>query len=231
VASATCYALRLHVSAAPPRGGLTQALAAHIEIIVRTNYVLIDYENVQPAALSVLEKEHFKVIVFVGASQAKISFDIAESIQRLGQNGSYVKISSNGSNALDFHIAFYIGQLAAAEPDAFFHIISKDTGFDPLIVHLKTKKVLAGRSRDVTEIPIVKAANSKSPAEKLAVIVSNLKQRGASKPRTAKTLSSTISSLFQKALPDDELAALLKTMEKQGLISIAGTKVAYSLPE
>ena len=26
VASATCYALRLHVSAAPPRGGLTQAL-------------------------------------------------------------------------------------------------------------------------------------------------------------------------------------------------------------
>jgi len=29
VASATCYALRLHVSAAPPRGGLTQALGPY----------------------------------------------------------------------------------------------------------------------------------------------------------------------------------------------------------
>ena len=197
---------------------------------MRTNYVLIDYENVQPAALSVLEKEHFKVIVFVGASQSKVAFDVAASLQRLGPNASYVKISSNGSNALDFHIAYYIGQLAAAEPDAYFHIISKDTGFDPLIAHLKSKKVFACRSRDVGEMPIVKVANSKSPPEKLAVVVANLKQRGAAKPRTVKTLSSTINSLFQNALPEDELAALLKLMEKQSVITVSGTRVAYSLP-
>ncbi len=198
---------------------------------MRTNYVLIDYENVQPDALIVLEKEHFKVFVFVGASQSKVNFDVAASLQRLGPNASYVKISGNGPNALDFHIAYYIGQLAASDPDAYFHIISKDTGFDPLIAHLKTKKILACRSRDVGDMPIVKAANSKSPPEKLAVAISNLKQRGASKPRTVKTLSSTISSLFQNALPEDELAALLKLMEKQGFIAISGTKVAYSLPE
>jgi hypothetical protein len=199
--------------------------------MVRTNYVLIDYENVQPAALCVLEKEHFKVIVFVGASQSKVNFDVASSLQRLGQSASYVKISSNGSNALDFHIAYYIGHIAALEPDAYFHIISKDAGFDPLIAHLRTKKIFACRSRDVGDMPIVKAANTKSPSEKIAVVVANLKQRGAAKPRTAKTLSSTISSLFQKALPDNELASLLKLMEKQGLIEITGTRVAYSLPE
>lgn len=198
---------------------------------MRTNYVLIDYENVQPAALSVLEKEHFQVIVFLGASQSKVTFDVASSLQRLGQGGSYVKISSNGPNALDLHIAYYIGLLAASEPDAYFHIISKDTGFDPLIAHLKTKKIFACRSRDIGDIPIVKAANTKSPLEKVAVVVANLKQRGAAKPRTAKTLSSTISSLFQKALPDSELATLLKLMERQGLITITGRRVAYSLPE
>lgn len=198
---------------------------------MRTNYVLVDYENVQPSALTALEKEHFKIIVFVGAGQSKVNFDVAASLQRLGPNASYVKISGNGSNALDFHIAYYIGQLAAAEPDAYFHVISKDTGFDPLITHLKAKKVLACRSRDVSDMPIVKAANSKSPTEKLAVTVANLKQRGASKPRTVKTLSSTISTLFQKALPEDELAALMKLMEKQGWIAISGTKVTYSLPE
>jgi len=198
---------------------------------VRTNYVLIDYENVQPAALSVLEKEHFKVIVFVGASQTKVAFDIAAQLQRLGPSASYVKISGNGPNALDFHIAYYIGQLAAAEPDAFFHIISKDTGFDPLITHLKSKKIFACRSKDIGDMPIVKAANSKSPAEKIAVIVANLKQRGAAKPRTVKTLSSTVSSLFQKELSEDELARLLKILEKQGMLSMTGTKVVYSLPE
>jgi hypothetical protein len=198
---------------------------------MRTNYVLIDYENVQPAALSVLEKEHFKVIVFVGANQSKVAFEVAHSLQRLGTNASYVKISSNGSNALDFHIAYYIGRISATEPDAFFHIISKDTGFDPLIAHLKDKKIFACRSRDVGDMPIVKAANSKSPSEKVDVVVANLKQRGSAKPRTVRTLSSTISSLFQKSLSETELAALLSLMEKQGQISISGTKVSYSLPE
>ena len=198
---------------------------------MRTNYVLIDYENVQPSALSVLEKEHFKVVVFVGANQAKVAFDVAAQLQRLGPSASYVKISGNGPNALDFHIAYYIGHLAAAEPDAYFHIISKDTGFDPLISHLKSKKIFACRSKDIGDMPIVKAANSKTQPEKLAVIVANLKQRGASKPRTVKTLSSTISSLFQKALAEDELAAILKHMEQQGLITVTGTKVSYSLSE
>ena len=198
---------------------------------MRTNFVLIDYENVQPASLAVLEKEHFKIFVFVGASQSKVNFEIAASLQRLGANANYIKVSGNGSNALDFHIAYYIGQLAAAQPDAFFHIISKDTGFDPLIAHLKARKIFACRSKDISDMPIVKAANSKTSDEKLTIVIANLKQRGASKPRTAKTLSSTINSLFQKALPEDELSALLKQMEKQGHINVSGTKVTYSLPE
>jgi len=196
---------------------------------MRTNYVLIDYENVQPSALSVLEKEHFKVIVFVGASQAKVSYDLAAQLQRLGPNASYVKISGNGSNALDFHIAYYIGQLAASDPDAYFHIISKDSGFDPLIAHLKSRKILACRSRDIGDMPIIKVANSKTLPEKVSVVVTNLKQRGASKPRTVKTLSSTISSLFQKALTEDELGAILKLMQAEGLVAVNGTKVAYTL--
>ena len=132
---------------------------------MRTNYVLIDYENVQPEALSVLDEEHFKVLVFVGASQTKLAFEAAAALQRMGNRAEYIKISGNGSNALDFHIAFYIGQLASSDPTAYFHIISKDTGFDPLIQHLKSKKLFAARSCDVSEIPLVKVANTKSPIE------------------------------------------------------------------
>jgi len=91
--------------------------------------VLIDYENVQPEAMAVLDKEHFKVIVFIGANQVKVSFEVASVLQRMGERAEYIKITGNGSNALDFHVAFYIGQLAAKEPEAYFHIVSKDTGF------------------------------------------------------------------------------------------------------
>ena len=66
---------------------------------VRTNYVLIDYENVQPEALSILDAEHFKVIVFVGATQAKVTFETAAALQRMGSKAEYIKISGNGPNA------------------------------------------------------------------------------------------------------------------------------------
>jgi len=198
-------------------------------ILMRTNYVLIDYENVQPSSLAGLDAEHFRVIVFVGASQTKLTFDTAAAVQKLGARAEYIKIAGNGSNALDFHIAFHMGRIAAEDPTAFFHVISKDTGFDPLIQHMKDRKVFASRSKDVAEIPLLKAANSKSTSEKMDVVVANLQQRGASRPRTVKTLTSTISSLFQKQLGDDDLAALLKALEGKGLIAISGNKVTYSL--
>ena len=75
---------------------------------MRTNYVLVDYENVQPEAIAVLNREHFKVIVFVGANQAKVTFEIASVLQLMGERAEYIKISGNGPNALDFHIAYML---------------------------------------------------------------------------------------------------------------------------
>ncbi|UPG90828.1 PIN domain-containing protein [Luteibacter aegosomaticola] len=198
--------------------------------MIRTNYVLVDYENVQPKSLTALVGDHpFKVLLFVGASQAKVTFEVAESMQALGANASYVKISGNGSNALDFHVAYYIGRISCEDPTAFFHIISKDAGFDPLIAHLKSKKILAARHKDVTDIPLLKAANSKTLAEKVDVVLANLRQRGASRPRTVKTLSSTIGSLFQKQLVEGDIKAILAELAKAGHAAMDGTKVSYTL--
>lgn len=198
---------------------------------MRINYVLIDLENVQPVSLVGLEAEFFRVLIFVGANQAKIAFDLASAMQQLGERARYIKISGNGSNALDFHIAYYIGQLSQEDPTAYFHIISKDTGFDPLIQHLRAQKVAIARSTTIAEIPLLKAANSKTIHEKVAVVVANLRQRGSAKPRTIKTLSSTSQSLFQKQLPAEELSMLLAELQAAGTIKVADNKVSYSLPE
>lgn len=197
---------------------------------MRTNYVLIDFENVQPKNLELLKGHGFKVIVFVGSKQVRISFDLACAMQSLGADAEYVKIEGYGPNALDFHIAFYIGNIAAKDPDCYFHIISKDTGFDPLIKHLKTKRIYAQREKDISEIPLLKISNSKSMVERIDAIVEFLKARGESRPRAVKTLSSSINSLFMKKLEEDELAKIMDELIRQKIVITNGSKVSYQLP-
>jgi PIN domain len=196
---------------------------------MRTNYVLIDFENVQPDTLEQLDHGHFKLLVFVGASQGKLSFDFAASLQRLGDRAEYIKICATGSNALDFHIAYYIGRLAAADPTAYFHIISKDTGFDPLIQHLRARKIFVGRAKALSDIPLVKVSNSKSPAQRIEVVLGKLQQLKASKPRTVKTLGSTIAAIFQKQLSENEVSGLIDELATKGYLTVSGTKVTYAL--
>ena len=81
---------------------------------MRTNSVLIDSENLKPEYFEKLNHEHFRVVLFVGANLKRLNFPIVNAVQSLGSNGSYVQISTHGPNALDFHIAYYIGKLSAA---------------------------------------------------------------------------------------------------------------------
>ena len=167
---------------------------------MKTNYILIDYENVQPKNLALLNGHPFKVLIFVGSNQTKIPLDLASSLQALGSNAEYVHIGGNGPNALDFHIAFYIGQLAERDPNSYFHVISKDTGFDPLIKHLKKKNIFAQREKNLAEIPLLRISNTTSTEEKIDAIIKYLAARGHARPRKVKTLSNTINAIFMKTL-------------------------------
>jgi hypothetical protein len=189
---------------------------------------MIDFENVQPEIFALFEQEHFKLMVFVGANQARLPYEIVAAIQRLGNKAEYVKISGNGSNSLDFHIAFYIGHIASTDPTAYFHIISKDTGFDPLIQHLKSKKIFAARAKDISEIPFIKMANSNSSQERAELVVA--KFHNVNKPRTLKTLANTIRAIFHKQLPEDEVMKIIETLKSQGILKINDMKVSYDLP-
>jgi hypothetical protein len=197
------------------------------EAPVATNYVLIDFENVQPTNLEVLRDHSFRVLVFVGANQSRVPFDLAAAMQALGDAGEYVKIAGSGKNNLDFHIAYYIGKLAAEEPKASFHIISRDTGFDPLIHHLKSNKIKVQRERDLAEIPVLRISSATSNDEKIAAIVKNLAGRGQSRPRKVKTLSNTISNLFTETLSEEQLGELMRELEARGHIAVNNGNVTY----
>lgn len=195
------------------------------------NYVLIDFENVQPKNLKILKKHPFKIFVFVGANQLKISYDLAAEMQSFGEDAQYIKISGNGPNALDFHIAFYIGQLSIKDPEGFFHIISKDTGFDPLVSHLRSQKIRVHREKDLAEIPVLRISSTTNYDEKISAIVKNLAGRGQSRPRKIKTLANTINSLFTQKLNEKELNDIISELNKKGYIVIKDSNVSYKLPK
>jgi hypothetical protein len=189
---------------------------------------LIDFESVQPASLSILDGEHFRVKVFLGATQSKLPFYVVTAMQRMGERAEYIKIAGVGPNALDFHIAYYIGRISSQEPEAFFHVISKDTGFDPLIQHLKDKKIFCRRWHSLEEIPAVKAARTKSPEERADLFLAKLLQPNATKPRTEKSLRSAIAAHFQRQLTDEEITAVIGALKKPGHVSITDGRVAYA---
>lgn len=58
----------------------------------------------------------------------------------------WVAIEGSGKNALDFHIAYFLGK-KDLEADTLHFILSKDTGYDPLIafINKKAKQEIAKR--------------------------------------------------------------------------------------
>lgn len=196
----------------------------------RTNFVLVDYENVQPEDIHLLKDGPFQVKVFLGPNQSKILADLVTTLQPMGERAEYIRLKTAGNNALDFHIAYYIGALSATEPSAFFHIISRDTGFDALLTHLKGKKIFAQRSTCIADIPYFKPAPPSVPEAQVQAAITDLIRRKAARPRTHKTLLSTLNALFKKELSEQQMAALFDTLCKRGVVKVEGTKVTYALP-
>ena len=110
-----------------------------------THFYLIDFENVQPKALDRLKAGTCQIKVFLGQQQTRLLLELVQALQPFGSDAEYIQIQGSGPDAVDFHIAFYIGLLASAHPGASFDIISKDKGFDPLVRHLAKLGIVCRR--------------------------------------------------------------------------------------
>lgn len=205
------------------------------------NYIFIDYENVQPNLAAISNLPFIRVITFVGVNQKCISFEFATAMQRLGSRAMYVKIGANGSNALDFHIAFYLGILVKRDPSAHFHIISNDTGFDPLIQHLREKQLKVHRWAGIEDLPVLRKPLTPDQQVALAVtpapetptllakpsleelcnlVIERLKQHQLSRPATLDKLRNHLRSLTKQQLTPDETETLTNMLFTKRLISL-----------
>jgi hypothetical protein len=188
---------------------------------MNTKYVLIDHENVQPKDLALLDGQPFHVIVFLGANQARIAADLAMALQARGARGQYVRISANGRNALDSHIAFHLGELAAKEPGASFHVISKDGDYDPLLDHLRSRGIDAQRSATLASLLLP------GPDERVADTILYLQTAGANRPRRTKTLGNAINTRSGNKLEPAEIERVIAELVRRRVIALTDSKVTY----
>jgi hypothetical protein len=199
---------------------------------LKPQFILVDFENVQPKNLGLLRARPVKIEikVFLGANQAKIPVATAQAIQAFGTDAEYIPIDGKGSNALDFHIAYYIGRLAVENPGSSFDIVSQDTGFDPLIRHLKTKGISCRRIKAIPETAAAKLPNSSSNPLTVDAVVDNLKKLQEKKPRTLAKLRNHIKTLSGKRLSEEGLDKLIGKLTTRGIIKDSDGKVHYELP-
>lgn len=165
-------------------------------------YILIDFENVQPSAvdMSLIRGANYHVRLFHGPHQNRFDADIVKALQPLGVQLEYVQCERRGKNALDFHIAFYLGRLvqefhsAVTSPGKHVRlvIVSKDSGFDALLGHVQALGFTAERAESIREAVALGEAIDTSPGMEPAERITPPRKKAAiGKPVTTASKTPT----------------------------------------
>lgn len=85
----------------------------------------------------------------------------------------------------------------------------------------------ANPARAVNAPKVPGQSKTPPPVDHFRQLVENLRKRGASRPRTAKSLNSMIGAMFQNKLAATEVSALASRLQTEGVVSVSGTKIEY----
>jgi hypothetical protein len=203
--------------------------------------LLVDYENIGKLDLGAVPAG-VRVPFFFGASQRSVPTEFLKAALKLGERFVPIDIEGQGKNALDFHIAFYLGEYLARSPEAPCVILSKDKGFDPLIKHLVKRGFAVRRANSIAEAlgsrPPPAAAPRGAGAARVAAqgdggtLLAEARQLLAGtqkirRPRKRKGLIAVLHSHFSKKVPESELQGLLDKLIARGELSESNGAITY----
>ncbi len=216
--------------------------------------LLVDFENVPKVDLSALPAD-VTVPFFFGASQRTVPTAFLKEALKLGERFVPIDIEGQGKNALDFHIAFYLGEYLQAVPGAECVILSRDKGFDPLVKHLlgrgfKVRRVGAIGDAFIAPVPVaasVRARNPRSaPAKSKAVrkaspapaAVSDLERAKTqlrkmplkNLPRKRQRLAAMLTSYFAQKLDGGSIERLIDALIADGAVQVSAGSLNYPKP-
>ncbi len=175
------------------------------------NHIFVDLENVKQIDPAVVGGRNLTLHLFLGPQNKKLDVEVVEKLISHAQMVKLTRINKSGKNALDFILAYHLGQAVLAEPKGYFHIVSKDTGFDALIEHLKSRQVKARRHDDWSGL-IALAANAEAASKPVA------KPQAPAAAKAGPSLSAMAAKYLEvlKAHPRNR-PKKLKTLQSQAL--------------
>jgi hypothetical protein len=184
----------------------------------RNNYIYVDYENVHEADFGRLAGRPAHVTLVLGERHKTLPVALVKLIQRHASQITLIETGLTAKNALDFVLACEVGAQTARDPLGFFHILSRDKGFDAVIRYLKSRDIFAARRESFAEIPVL--MNS---SERLTVLRELIHEKKAGFPAKRKTLESFVQSTFGKAMTPEEVEETINALIKAKLVMISET--------
>jgi len=189
--------------------------------------LLVDYENIQEVDLASIPNDT-KILCVFGAKQKSVPTELAGPAQELGDRFTYKFIKAVQPNAVDFCIAFYLGEYLTNNPMDECVILSKDKkGFDPLVKHLTDERKFNVRRVNTQKEafpPVLPTVTGEDNCQRLIEYLRKEKHP----PLKRSGLGGKIKSYFPN-LAVDERDALLQYLFTQGIVSESGSKLIYNL--
>lgn len=214
-------------------------MSAHHGTPTQIHFVFVDVENVTQIDVSILRSKSVHLTVILGANQKKLDADLVEKLISHPTKTKLIRLTKTGKNALDFVLAYEVGQKAAANPSAFFHVISKDKGFDGLITHLHNAKIRAQRHNDFSSLAISSPAKTPDSADapktrrvedRAHSLREQLKKVSQNRPKSKKTLLNFLKSHLGKDSTEAEALRAFESLRQSGAVTVDGNdKLNYSL--
>ena len=215
-----------------------------------TNHVFVDVENVKVIDPAVIGAKNLRLYLFLGPHHKKLDVEVVEKLLEHSQTVQLIRSPKSGKNALDFVLAYHLGQAVQGDPKGYFHIVSKDAGFDALVDLLKSRHVKVKRHDDWAALHFQSVAKppmaaevaphiSSSPApnvigaklsQNAAKLLENLRKSVKNRPKKQKTLITHARNFSSKDKPEAEAEKVVAELQKAGHLAIdeKGT-VSYML--
>lgn len=200
-------------------------------------------------------KSECKILCFSKA-QDKISVGLAMALQT-NRRCEFILTGATGKNALDFHIAFYLGVLSHLHPGCAAYVISKDSGYDSLIKWINQHTDITAcrigcfddlpasvcqpassvphapkeaAAKEVGSVPAAPPVDHRSVLEKhVQEAIQTIAKFKQARPRKRKTLMNALNASFQPKLSSDMLAKVLQQLVAMKKIAIDGNdSVSYA---
>ena len=205
-----------------PRSGPTSTgkskEAGNAERKIRTNYIFVDYENVQNLDLALIVGKPIKVFLIIGKRRKTLPCDLAKQVHQCGEQVEWIESEGASPNALDLVLAYRLGMQAKADPQGYFHVLAKDKDYDALIQHLRSNGILASRDEAFGGIYALVPFKNFSLEQRVDWVVERLRKNNASRPKKKKSLFATAHAVCRKELSETEVQQIVSTMQTRKLI-------------